>query len=278
MKEYFKVFFLAIILFTCGCSKTNVIIRTDRGWQLQSDSTNLLGNNGFSTYQFHPQTGNLLSKNRFVGTDYLANHMEVFYLSPQVIDKTINFINAYSFYETRYSYRQGDLFPWKAEIYYTDMSDGSAAKLNSALMFYYDDDNRLGMVVNRLADGKEVDYTLQINYDSKNNVSKLEYEPGASSKTIKLQVTVSSFDNNINPYSTIPNWVFMMNGNWYGNDPEPLITALSKNNPLDYSMQNYSRKMTYEYNEKGMPVKRTNINKNSTGEYTFVERFGYVLR
>jgi hypothetical protein len=34
--------------------------------------------------------------------------------------------------------------------------------------------------------------------------------------------------------------------------------------------------MAYEYNEQGYPLKRTNVNKNKNGDYTFVQTFTYT--
>ncbi len=67
-----------------------------------------------------------------------------------------------------------------------------------------------------------------------------------------------------------------MHAGWDNYDPEPLFTALSKNNPLGYTLPDgFKREMTYIYNDKGFPAKRMNTNINSSGTYSFEETYDY---
>ena len=104
----------------------------------------------------------------------------------------------------------------------------------------------------------------------------MEYEISSNQRLPKTVITVKSFDNHPNPYAGITNWKFLMlNADWDNYDPEPIITALSRNNPLDYSVGNLKRTMTYTYNLYGYPISRLNINKSQGVEQHFTENFRY---
>ena len=94
-------------------------------------------------------------------------------------------------------------------------------------------------------------------------------------------ITVAAYDDKPNPYSTIPYWKFILPQRWNNSEPEPLIVALSQNNPLDLNYNNItSRTMSYTYNEKGFPITKTYVNKNiQTGATsTFNETYSYTCK
>jgi hypothetical protein len=74
----------------------------------------------------------------------------------------------------------------------------------------------------------------------------------------------------------------MNNYGWDNYDSAPILTALSTNNPLDYTLgsgiNTFSRKMSYNYNNEGFPVECSNTNKNTNGEYTFIQTFSYTCK
>jgi hypothetical protein len=148
--------------------------------------------------------------------------------------------------------------------------------------FFYDSKGRItkiGQQTNHVTNDHEWD--LNITYNDQNNVTMLQYEWTTGPRTPIAPIIVKAYDNKPTPYAGIRNYRFLMNNYaWDNYDPEPLLTALSANNPLDYTMntgtpQEFKRTMTYTYNEKGFPVERLNTNKNVNGTYTFKQTFTY---
>lgn len=145
---------------------------------------------------------------------------------------------------------------------------------NSAYTMYkytlaYDNKNRLVRISELIANLK-----MDIYYDDKNNVTRMVIEPLTAPRGTTT-ITVSGYDDKPNPYANIPYWKFIQPETWIGAyDVEALLTALSQNNPLDFTLTStyigspsymFSRVMTYTYNDKGLPVSR-NSTQNQTGQ------------
>jgi YD repeat-containing protein len=148
--------------------------------------------------------------------------------------------------------------------------------------FSYDDKKRLIKVNEHTEDlTNDWEWELEITYNDRNNVTQLSYQWTSGSADINPPTTISSYDDKPTPYASMgPQWKFLLSSfAWDNYDPEPVITALSANNPLDYTLgtggNTFKRTMTYTYNEQGFPVERRNTNKNTNGEYTFIQTFSY---
>jgi hypothetical protein len=146
--------------------------------------------------------------------------------------------------------------------------------------FFYDSKNRLTKV------GEQTDhvigdpeYDLSITYDDKDNVIALRYENTTGPNAITTIVPLG-YDDKPNPYTGIKNWYFLMHAGWDNYDTEPIFTALSKNNLLGYTtLDGTKRTTTYNYNDKGFPIKRRNTNTSISGNtYSFEETFDYTCK
>lgn len=163
--------------------------------------------------------------------------------------------------------------------------DGKSDTGYTAYYFDYDSQGRLVTVSEHteLIPGDR-EWDLLISYNDKDNVTSMYYEITTGPANTGSKISVKAYDDKPTPYAGIPNWKFILNNfSWDNYDPEPLITALSKNNPLDYALNagtegEYLRTMQYEYNEQGFPTKRMNTNKNKSGEYTFEQTYTYSCR
>ena len=142
--------------------------------------------------------------------------------------------------------------------------------------FFYDNKDRLIKI------GEQTDhvigdyeYDLSIFYDERDNVTALKYEFTTGPGTVTT-IAANGYDDKPNPFAGVKGWPFLMHAAWDNYDPEPLFTALSKNNPLGFTMPDgLKRTMNYTYNDKGFPLKRINTNTNASGIYSFEETFDY---
>ena len=146
--------------------------------------------------------------------------------------------------------------------------------------FFYDSKNRLVKV------GEQTDhvigdweYDLSIFYNDHDNVTELSYEWTTGPRTITT-ITALGYDDKPTPYAWFKKWYFLMHAAWNNYDPEPILTALSKNNPLGYEYANNKRTMTYVYGNKGFPTSRINTNTviGTPGSYTFRENYDYQCK
>jgi hypothetical protein len=144
--------------------------------------------------------------------------------------------------------------------------------------FFYGGDDKIikvGMQTNHVVGDWE--YDLNIFYNEQGNVKTLQYVTTTGSTQVLAPITVAAYDDKPSPYTGIKDWRFLCN--WNSSDPEPILTALSKNNPLDYTLGEpgslFKREMVYKYNSEGFPTERKNTNRNVNGEYTFLETYTY---
>jgi hypothetical protein len=173
-----------------------------------------------------------------------------------------------------------DLFlkklPYKAEVSIT--IDGITQANYQQYFFFYDAKSRLTKVGQQTIYIGDNEWDLNIYYDDKDNVTGLQYEWTTGPNVVLEPITVEAYDNNPTPYTSITMYKFFANFNWESSDPEPILTALSKNNPLDYTLGTFKRKMSYVYNDHGLPTQRVNTNINPNGQYTFTQTFTYTCQ
>jgi len=253
-----------------------VILNVKNKCLIISDSTNLGNNKGYCSYQFDP-TGNRLTVAKKVADNaLLLNYREVHYMYNGLPDKSVTYLNGNEFYETQFYYKDGSVQPFKCEQFFTNKLNQMDKKNTCGFGFFYDSKDRLVKVTYSTAQVGDVEYALTISYNEHDNVLRMEYEYTSGQFLPNSVIMVSGFDGHPNPYYTIPYWKFlMMNGNWDNPDPEPIITGLSRNNPLGYATGKFERVMSYAYNNKGLPLSRINTNKSDTSVHSFNESFNY---
>lgn len=240
-----------------------------------TESTTLSGNN--ATYEYtYGANGKISLIKKFTGGGY---HV----LSDSIVVGD---------YTTVAYYTSGSGFPMIQTTVYKGSLDGMPTEANVALQegaithtnvyhyfFFYDSKNRLNKV------GEQTDnyigdweYDLDILYNDQDNVSALKYTFTTGPNTITT-IPATGYDDKPNPFAGIKNWYFLMHAAWNNYDPEPLFTALSKNNPLGYTtVDGFKRAIAYTYNDKGFPIKRMSTNTNSSGTYSFEESYDYQCK
>ncbi len=146
--------------------------------------------------------------------------------------------------------------------------------------FFYDTKNRL-VKVGEQTDNVigDYEYDLSIFYDDKDNVTSLKYE-FTTGPNIITTIAATGYDDKPNPFAGIKNWYFLMHAAWDNYDPEPIFTALSKNNPLGYTLPDgFKRTRAFTYNDNGFSTKRINTNINASRDtYSFEETFDYECK
>lgn len=163
------------------------------------------------------------------------------------------------------------------------IDDGDTLFVNFyTYFFFYNSKNQLVKVGEQTSTViGDLEYDLNIYYNAQGNVTGLQYEWTTGPNQVIAPVTVTAYDDKPTPYTGLKGMPFLLvNYQWDNYDPEPILTALSKNNPLDYTTGSgasiYKREMVYQYNANGFPIERKNTNKNINGEYTFLQTFAYT--
>lgn len=197
-------------------------------------------------------------------------YKEIVYAGPSAVVET-NLYNGANKVTIKYFHGNGAALPLTAERY---LNDGNNFYLGG-YDFHYDVKNRLEKVVQGTPQPGDVEYTLFITYNADDNVTRLEYERTSGPRTPNTVITVAAYDDKPSPFAANPNHKFTMDAVWDNSDPIYVITALSKNNPLDYTFNTLLRKMTYTYNEHGFPLVRTNTNITPAGQVTYIDNFSY---
>ena len=262
----------ALLIISCKKNTTPATILNNPACKPVTESTALSGNN--ATYEYvYGGDGKITTIKKFIGG---ASH--VLQDSIVVGDKTTvhYYTNSSGFpmiLTTAYNGSIFDGLPTEAHI---AIQEGVVTHTNVFhYFFFYDSKKRLNKV------GEQTDlvfgdneYDLSIAYNDKDNVTALSYEFTTGPRGITT-IPASGYDDKPTPFAALKNWPFLMHAAWNNYDPEPLFTALSKNNPSGYTFGGYTRTMLYMYNDKGFPVKRTNTNTTASGSSTFEETYGY---
>ncbi|RAW02294.1 hypothetical protein [Pseudochryseolinea flava] len=209
--------------------------------------------------------------------NFVVYAVDVYY--DGVIRTDADVVNPKTILKTSYD---ADIFrarPSKANL---SITIGSHEQVNwKTFFFFYDSKGRvikIGEQTDHLPDDYEWD--LDITYNDDDNVTMLKYEWTTGPRDPIAPTTVAAYDDHPTPYAGVNSWKFLTAYfSWDNYDPEPILTALSRNNPLDYKFgvgeSTFERKMAYEYNEHGFPTKRLITNKNTQGEIHYEQTFQY---
>jgi hypothetical protein len=282
MKKYLStlVALLLTVFFFISCKKTPVTPTPPSGIQakcvIKSETNSLAGNQKYIEYQFDDK-GLLTSVN---ATTPLGSPLVNYKISDNVIVASFEYLGKTNFTSTKYEV--SDIYnelPSRASV---SIKDGDTVRVNYySYFFFYNSKKQLvkvGEQTNNVIGDWE--YDLNIYYNEQGNVSGLQYQWTTGPNQVVPPTIVTAYDDKPNPYAAVKGWpYFLMNFSWNNYDPAPIIIALSKNNPLNYTTGSgtslFKRTMSYQYNEKGFPTERKNTNKNANGEYTFLETFTY---
>lgn len=165
------------------------------------------------------------------------------------------------------------------------IDDGDTLRVNYyTYYFFYNSKKQLVKVGEQTSTViGDTEYDLNIYYNAQGNVSALQYEWTTGPNQVIAPITVTAYDDKPTPYAGVRGMPFLLiNYQWDNYDPEPVLTALSKNNPLDYTTGSgasiFKREMVYQYNAEGFPIERKNTNRNANGEYTFYQTFTYTCK
>lgn len=269
--------FICCTFFIVSCKKNGTSPAspaTQTACQLISESTTLSGNHATYDYTYDTK-GNIIMMKKFIGDSY-----HVLQDSSLVSDISIARFNVYDwpYVSTLMEYDVSfDLMPAKSHLAFTE--NGITRVNQFTYFFFYDAKNRLYKVGEQTDNVTgDYEYDLTIYYNDDDNVTSLSYEFTTGPRTITT-ITASGYDDHPTPFAAIKNWPFIMHAAWNNYDPEPLFTALSKNNPLGYTMPDGSkREMTYTYNSNGFPTVRSNTNITANDTASFDETFDYACQ
>lgn len=243
---------------------------------IKSETTALSGNQKVFDYQYNAK-GNLSVVNVATPGGNPLFKYETGEQSVVASHEYLGKINA-----TITKYEVSDLYSQLPSKAFVSLQDGDTLRTNYYTYFFFYNSKKQLITVGEQTDHiiGDYEYDLNIFYNDQGNVTGLQYitttGPAANTST----VTVSAYDDKPTPYAAIKPWpFFLINFAWNNYDPEPVLTALSKNNPLNYSTGTganlFTREMAYKYNDNGFPTERKNTNKNANGEYTFLQTFSY---
>lgn len=281
MRTITLIYVIALFLFNAGCGKgpssaPPIPPGGTADCRPVSESTTLVGNAATYDYSYSAD-GNLSSIVRYIGGGYhvMADSTMIYY------DHTVRYspgnrTGTYNIVATAFDANIFTGSPSKADISIT--LDGIEQRNYYSYLYFYDTKGRLvkiGEQTNTVPN--DLEYDLNIVYNDQDNVTALQYETTTGPRTTNT-ISVTGYDDKPNPFRSIKNWPLMMHAGWANNDPEPVFTALSKNNPLGYTIPGWKREISYEYNDNGFPLRRINTNTTVSGSYSFEESFIYQCK
>jgi YD repeat-containing protein len=271
MKNILMTAFIISGVFFSSCGKDSATSTpTPTGTcKLLSESTSLSGNAASYTYRYSAD-GNLSSIKRFYGgipdsTAVFYDHVVMYSVS------TLN--NSFNSYAIAYNANIFTGLPTTADVSLT--IDGVENRHYYAFVFAYDTKNRLIKITEQTPTvPNDYEYILEVTYNDQDNVTALTYKSSTGPNTSYV-IPATGYDDKPSPYAGIKNWAFIMHSGWNSSDPEPIFSALSKNNILGYTIPGWKRTISYTYDDKGNPTTRTNTNTTPTASYTFEQNFGF---
>lgn len=177
------------------------------------------------------------------------------------------------------------LLPIKATLLIDDGSTGMVLVDYKTVFFEYDGKGQLAVVKTRKSTKGGFEYDITIHYNDQGNVTGIKYEYFTGPREDIPMINVTGYDDKPNPHTGIVGWqFFLINYDWeYSTgDTGNLISALSQNNPLGYSMGAgqilFERKIDYQYTAEGYPSVQKNTNKTASGEYSYLQTYTYVCK
>jgi hypothetical protein len=279
MKKYINIIllvFLIIILVNCKKSTPAAPAVTTAKCTIKTENTGLAGNQKSFVYELDAQ-GNPNRVETFYPTGGSAGIYEIGSQSV-VFKRTTSAITA----QRITKYNVSDITKELPTEAYVSLDDGFVLRVNYYHYFFFYNAKKQLIKVGENTETiiGDNEYDLNIIYNAEGNVSALQYEWTTGPNEVIPPVVVTAWDDKPTPYASIKSMPFLLiNYAWDNYDPEPLLTALSKNNPLNFSRGSgsdlFTRTMLYQYNIDGFPIERKNTNKNANGEYTFLQTFTY---
>jgi hypothetical protein len=288
MKTLFTTFLPSLlvisILWSCGKDSPPTPIIPEPKCLIQSETYGLAGNEKGFSYEYilyndkeELSKVNVLRPNGSIsGTHSIGGPFVIF-------SYMYGSYNMKSQWEYSNPLTEG-LLPTRATLLIDDGSTGMVLVDYDVVYFGYDDKNRLTEVKTRRGSRKGgFEYDITIHYDDQGNVTRIKYVYFTGPNEEIPTIVVSGYDDKPNPHTGVTGWpFFLINHTWEYGDPGNLIAALSKNNPLGFTMGAgetlFERKIDYEYTTEGYPSVQKNTNKTATGEYSFVQTYTYVCR
>lgn len=283
MKKYISILPVIVLLtgFLLSCKKNSPAVPTVTSAKctVKTETTALAGNQKSFEYEWDAG-GKLIRVNTFFPNGASAGIYEIGSQSI-VFKRTGSGITTQRI--TKYNVSDINLeLPTEA---YLSLDDGFILRANYYHYFFFYNAKKQLIKVGQQTESVigDNEYDLDISYNVQGNVSALQYKWTTGPIVVLPPVTVTSYDDKPTPYAAIKSMPFLLiNYNWDNYDPEPLLTVLSKNNPLNYTTGSganiFTRTMDYQYNTDGFPVERKNTNKNANGEYTFAQTFSYTCK
>lgn len=277
MERKSRIIFWAFVIIMIGCDKDNTPTPIAQGNCLLAQE---VLNNSEETLKFeYDEQGNPSFVRRFdrYGTEsetyttYSNQIRHDYEVSSSPVVVTIEYWNA-------------DIFTRLPALAYMSLTQGGETKVHyQTFIFSYDDKGRLKKVSQQTENiPNDFEYDLDIHYDDNDNVTVLQYEVTTGPHEL-TGISVERYDDKPSPFTGVKGYLFLMiNYSWNNSDPGPIIAALSKNNPLDYTLgegaTKWEREMVYKYNEEGYPIERKSTNRHENGEHTFIDTFSYTCK
>jgi len=272
MKKYMKLisFTLLIMIIIASCDKKNNNTTTPIG-QVQCQLKMISNANGLSTNTYEYSTdGKLISI-----TNYSGNSINV---SSTLSETSMvsNYTSSAGFPMVQtIVFEGGGLFngylPAKASMAQQEGTITHTQVRN--FLFYYDSKDRIGRVSEETPNVKgDWEWDLSISYDDHDNVTSLKYEWNTGPT-----IPATGYDDKPSPYSGLRTWKYLADWDY---DVLSIFAQLSKNNPLGFIQGDWTRKITYGYNENGYPISRISKQfiKGKVDTARWVENFNYVCK
>jgi hypothetical protein len=267
-------FLSVIIIMSCNKSTPSTPAVPQAKCIVKSSTSYLAGNYGHTEYEFDNTGKPTLIKgyrpNGSIASEYELGFTSAVYYTHDARGKLPLSIMKFS----------SDIFtglPSKVNI---SQWDGDTLRVNIRTYFFFYNSKDQIIKVGQQTDHVVGDWEYDVNiyYNEQGNVKALQYEWTTGPREVIPPITVTAYDDKPTPYAGFKGWRFLCN--WDNPDAEPILTALSKNNPLDYTRNTgastFKREMVYQYNTEGFPTERKNTNKNVNGEYTFSQTYTYT--
>jgi hypothetical protein len=275
MKKYIRIIPITIIimaiLYSCDKKDTALTPPGHAKCRLTQVSSTFNSQYGSSTYEYSSD-GKLIAINY-----YSRNSLETATtLGEFFVESKYTSSSGFPMIQTT-NFKGGSIFadqlPAEEDI---SLTEGAVTTTDIwSYYFYYDNKDRLIKVSEETKHYVgDWEYDLFISYNDQDNVTSLKYVNTTGPNTFTI-IPATGYDDKPSPYSGLRTWKYLVS--WNASDPTALFAQLSKNNPLGFIEGDWTRKMTYDYNENGYPTIRNNVQtvKNSTDTARWLETFDY---